>query len=77
MADNYPSAQVIGVDLSPIQSPAIPHNVVWRIDDIENTSWHPPYSDLDFVHLRSITTTLGDPIQVIQRSYQYVPRGLP
>lgn len=34
MADEYPSAKVTGVDLSPIQPPFVPPNCVFEIDDV-------------------------------------------
>ncbi|KAL1303402.1 hypothetical protein AAFC00_006794 [Neodothiora populina] len=36
MADTYPSAEVIGVDLSPIQPQMIPPNLAFEIDDVES-----------------------------------------
>ncbi|ROT38731.1 S-adenosyl-L-methionine-dependent methyltransferase [Sodiomyces alkalinus F11] len=72
VADKFPSAQVIGVDITPIQIACAPLNVTWRIDDIQTTAWDPPYSDLDFVHLRSVVTTLADPIHVLTMAYQWV-----
>ena len=35
MADKYPSAEVLGIDLSPTQSPWQPPNCRFVIDDIE------------------------------------------
>lgn len=69
VADKFPSAHVIGVDISPIQNAYGPQNVDWRIDDVEET-WSPLYSDLDFVHLRSVSVTLRDPVKVITSAYQ-------
>ncbi|EGY13723.1 uncharacterized protein VDAG_00405 [Verticillium dahliae VdLs.17] len=70
VADKFPSAQVIGVDITPIQTSCIPHNVIWRIDDIQNTTWDPPYANLDFVHLRSVTVILSDPVGVLESTFK-------
>ncbi|KAM0327964.1 hypothetical protein ACHAQA_005363 [Verticillium albo-atrum] len=75
VADTYPSAQVIGVDITPIQIASIPHNVVWRIDDIQNTTWSPPYANLDFVHLRSTVSVLSDPVRVMELAYEHLDPG--
>ncbi|OLN97573.1 Trans-aconitate 2-methyltransferase 1 [Colletotrichum chlorophyti] len=74
VADKFPSAHVIGVDISPIQSSYAPQNVDWRIDDIQET-WSPLYSDLDFVHFRSVSVTLRDPVRVVQSAYQNLKPG--
>ncbi|TEA16181.1 Secondary metabolism regulator LAE1 [Colletotrichum sidae] len=74
VADKFPSAHVIGVDISPIQNSYAPQNVDWRIDNIEDT-WSPLYSDLDFVHLRSVSVTLRDPSSVITSAYQNLKPG--
>ncbi|KAL7266005.1 NAD(+) salvage pathway protein, partial [Rhizina undulata] len=36
MADQYPSAEVIGVDLSPIQPNWVPPSLKFEVDDIED-----------------------------------------
>ncbi|KAF4918480.1 Secondary metabolism regulator LAE1 [Colletotrichum viniferum] len=74
VADKFPSAHVIGVDISPIQNAYGPQNVDWRIDDVEET-WSPLYSDLDFVHLRSVSVTLRDPVKVITSAYHNLKPG--
>ncbi|KAL0933069.1 methyltransferase domain-containing protein [Colletotrichum truncatum] len=74
VADKFPSAHVIGVDISPIQNSYAPQNVDWRIDDIEE-SWSQLYSGLDFVHFRSVSVTLRDPVKVIKSAYQNLKPG--
>jgi cyclopropane fatty-acyl-phospholipid synthase-like methyltransferase len=47
IADLYPEAKVIGVDLSPIQPEWVPTNVKFEIDDIEdNWTWPPDHFDV-------------------------------
>jgi SAM-dependent methyltransferase len=48
MADRFPSAEVVGVDLSPIQPNWVPSNVKFEIDDIED-EWTFPEDHFDFV----------------------------
>ncbi|KAJ3946373.1 uncharacterized protein N0V96_004734 [Colletotrichum fioriniae] len=74
IADKFPSAHVIGVDISPIQNCYAPQNVDWRIDDIEET-WSPLYANLDFVHMRSVCVTLRQPVNVIHSAYRNLRPG--
>jgi tRNA G46 methylase TrmB len=36
MADSYPSATVLGVDLAPVQPSWVPSNCQFEVDDVEN-----------------------------------------
>ena len=69
VAEAFPSANVIGVDLSPIQPSFAPPNVEWKVDDIE-LEWPPLYSDADLIYLRSLVTTLQDPVGVLATCYE-------
>ncbi|KAI8955049.1 S-adenosyl-L-methionine-dependent methyltransferase [Xylaria longipes] len=68
MADKYPSAEVLGVDLSPIQPPWIPSNCKFIIDDVEDT-WENG-RDWDFVHLRNMIPILNNlkPVRMLESS---------
>ena len=49
----YPSAEVIGTDLSPIQPSWVPPNVHFQIDDcILDWTW--PENYFDFIHIRNL-----------------------
>ncbi|KAL2824368.1 S-adenosyl-L-methionine-dependent methyltransferase [Aspergillus cavernicola] len=58
-ADEYPSACVTGVDLSPIQPPFVPPNCVFEIDDI-TLSWTYPPNSFDFIHVRELFGCIPD-----------------
>lgn len=49
IADKYPEAQVIGIDLSPIQPDWVPPNVKFEIDDIED-DWTWPKNHFDIIY---------------------------
>lgn len=52
MGDTYPDAEVIGVDLSPIQPNWVPPNVKFEVDDVEDDwTWPPNHFDLIFSKL--------------------------
>jgi hypothetical protein len=58
-ADAYPSAQVIGSDLSPIQSRFVPPNCTFEIEDLEST-WAYPQNHFDFIHIRELFGCVSD-----------------
>ncbi|KAG4427827.1 hypothetical protein IFR05_016691, partial [Cadophora sp. M221] len=53
MADAYPSAHVIGTDLSPIQPLFLPPNCAFEIVDL-NLDWTYPKNHFDFIHVREL-----------------------
>lgn len=59
MADEYPSAKVTGVDLSPIQPAFIPPNCVFEIDDV-TLPWTYPTNQFDFIHVRELFGCIPD-----------------
>ncbi|KAL1987707.1 hypothetical protein VTN96DRAFT_2547 [Rasamsonia emersonii] len=73
-ADQYPSAEVIGVDLSPIQPSMVAPNVKFLIDDIEQP-W--VYSKpFDFVHARFLALSIRDYKKLLKQAYDNtVPGG--
>ncbi|KAF2493858.1 S-adenosyl-L-methionine-dependent methyltransferase, partial [Lophium mytilinum] len=50
-ADQYPSADVLGIDLSPIQSEFVPPNLRFMVDDAE-AEWLYPINHFDYIHTR-------------------------
>ncbi|KXH52526.1 TAM domain methyltransferase [Colletotrichum salicis] len=51
VGDNYPEAEIDGIDLSPIQPGFVPPNVKFLVDDAE-AEWLYPDNSIDFIHLR-------------------------
>lgn len=57
-ADDHPEANVLGIDLSPIQPAFLPPNVTFQIDDAEEP-W--TYShQFDFIYSRMMTASFSD-----------------
>jgi hypothetical protein len=71
VADQYPSASVVGTDLSPIQPKWVPVNVRMYVDDCEEPDW-PHGSNFDLVHFRGMAGTLRDLDRMLKRTYPYV-----
>ncbi|KAI1840310.1 hypothetical protein JX265_013755 [Neoarthrinium moseri] len=74
MADQFPSAQVIGLDLSPIQEPWIPPNLRFIVEDIHDPWIHG--DDFDLVHLRHVSLFLKNFESVVAKAFQHLrPSG--
>lgn len=58
-ADAYPSAEVIGTDLSPIQPLFVPSNVKFELDDAQ-LEWTYKPNTFDFVHIRCLFGSISD-----------------
>ncbi|KAM0550592.1 hypothetical protein ACHAPJ_008850 [Fusarium lateritium] len=74
MGDEYPSAEVIGIDLSPIQPPWVPPNVRFLVDDAEAT-WLYSDNSLDLVHLRNMSTAIKDWPALLEQIYRALKPG--
>lgn len=71
MGDAYPSASILGVDLSLIQFVWVPPNVRFMVDDAES-SWLEDENFYDLVHGRYITPAIQDFPALIQGAYEHV-----
>jgi SAM-dependent methyltransferase len=73
MGDKYPSAEVLGLDLSPIQPDWVPPNVKFLVDDVE-AEWLNG-DQIDFVHLRNMIPVLKDPVALLKQVYDNLKPG--
>jgi SAM-dependent methyltransferase len=74
MADKFPSAEVVGVDIAPTQPQFVPPNCSFEIDDIEQ-DWPYKESHFDFVHGRDLMTAVRDWPRLISQSYTHLVPG--
>ncbi|KAH7219756.1 S-adenosyl-L-methionine-dependent methyltransferase [Fusarium oxysporum] len=58
-ADQYPKAEVIGTDLSPIQPDWVPPNVRFELEDA-TSNWTWSNDRFDFVHMRYLIGAIAD-----------------
>ncbi|BDD57552.1 hypothetical protein MPDQ_007446 [Monascus purpureus] len=73
IGDMFPSAQVIGNDLSPIQPSMVPPNVQFEVDDIESDwAFRTPF---DFIHGRYLASAVRDWPRLFQQTYQNLKPG--
>ncbi|EFX01042.1 methyltransferase type 12 [Grosmannia clavigera kw1407] len=72
--DQYPNCKVIGTDLSPIQSPWVPPNVLFQIDDF-TLDWTFRPNSLDFVHTRWLIGSVPDWTVLMKQAYAALKPG--
>ncbi|KAI1401491.1 S-adenosyl-L-methionine-dependent methyltransferase [Hypoxylon fuscum] len=74
MGDAYPGANVLGVDLSPIQPQWVPPNVRFMVDDVES-DWLHPKNHFDYIHSRHTIMAIKDWDQLLRTSYEHLKPG--
>lgn len=74
MADEYPGADVTGIDLSPIQPAWVPPNVKFIVDDAE-TDWVEEPNSLDYIHLRHMCLAIKDIPRLLAQAYTALKPG--
>ncbi|ETN45780.1 uncharacterized protein HMPREF1541_09613 [Cyphellophora europaea CBS 101466] len=73
MGDLYPSAQILGNDLSPVQPSSVPPNVSFEVDDIESDwAYNAPF---DYIHSRSMAGSLKDWPRLMRQAFQHTKPG--
>ncbi|KAJ9273733.1 hypothetical protein DTO212C5_12 [Paecilomyces variotii] len=73
-ADMFPSTEVWGNDLSPIQPSYVPPNVKFIIDDFED-DWAYGDQKFDYIHARYMATTVKDFPRLLRQCYSNVTPG--
>ncbi|PNP61702.1 hypothetical protein FNYG_13563 [Fusarium nygamai] len=73
-ADQYPSAQVIGTDISPIQPSWVPPNCEFYIDDAQ-LEWTWPADYFDYIHIRDLYGSIDDWFALYKRAYRHLKPG--
>jgi len=74
MADLYPEAEVIGVDLSPIQPGWVFPNVHFQVDDMEQ-DWTFADDSFDFIHIRTLCPAIKDWPRLLKQCYRALKPG--
>ena len=70
MADAYPSAEVVGVELSPSQPMLVPPNLIFHIDDFDD-EWNYTCS-FDYIHARLLAGRIRDWARLVRQCFEYV-----
>ncbi|OTB03948.1 hypothetical protein M426DRAFT_59510 [Hypoxylon sp. CI-4A] len=74
MGDAYPSANVLGIDLSPIQPQWVPPNVRFLVDDVES-QWLHPKNHFDYIHSRHTIMAIKDWDKLLKTSHEHLKPG--
>lgn len=74
VADMFPSAEVLGVDIAPIQPKWVAPNCSFEIDDIED-SWTYRTDNFDFIHLRDPLYMVRDWPKLMRQAYEHTKPG--
>ncbi|OMP82058.1 Phosphoethanolamine N-methyltransferase 3 [Diplodia seriata] len=73
-AEEYPEAEVVGVDLSPIQPSVVPSNCTFVVDDCTQ-SWSFPKDEFDLVHIRALFGSVSDWPAFYKEAYDHIKPG--
>lgn len=74
VADQYPSAEVIGTDISPVQPKWVPPNLHYEIDDLEQ-EWLFRSNSFDFINVRFMFYAIKDWPAMLQQAYRTLKPG--
>lgn len=74
MAEEYPKAMIVGMDVSPIQPKTKPANVEWIVQDMEDT-WRFPEDYFDLIHLSLVHGCVADWDQMMQQITTHLRPG--
>jgi SAM-dependent methyltransferase len=74
VADMYPSAEVIGVDIAPIQPKWTASNCQFEIDDVEET-WTFKQNSFDFIHFRDPLYVVRNWPKLMEQCYSHTKPG--
>ena len=74
IADQYPSAAVVGTDLSPVQPTMVPPNLKFEIDDFEQ-EWTFQKDSFDFIHWRLLLASVSDYPKLFRQAFQHMKPG--
>ncbi|AEO54738.1 hypothetical protein MYCTH_2297650 [Thermothelomyces thermophilus ATCC 42464] len=74
MGDQFPTASILGVDLSPIQPEWVPPNVRFIVDDVESP-WLHPRNYFDYIHSRHTVMAIKDWPKLMRRCLEHLRPG--
>lgn len=73
-ADNYPSAQVIGTDLSPVQPAYVPPNCRFYVEDAEK-DWEFDNTPFDYIHSRMLVVAIRNWSRFFEQAFRALKPG--
>jgi len=73
-ADQFPTAEVIGTDISPSQPTWVPPNLKFEIDDATQ-EWTYPENHFDYIHMRYLFGSIADWPKLLKQTYRACKPG--
>ncbi|VTT58749.1 unnamed protein product, partial [Fusarium fujikuroi] len=74
MADEYPSAEVLGTDISAVQPAFVPLNCSFQIEDAQ-LDWTFKPDEFDFIHIRYLYGAIDDWKKLYRQAFAHLPVG--
>lgn len=75
MAEEFPDAEIVGTDLSPIQPSFSPPNCTFIIDDAESDWAFTKDEAFDYIHARSMGGGIGEWDRLLKQAYCHLQPG--
>lgn len=75
VADELPTSEVEGVDLSPIQPSLVPPNCKFVVDDYEAEWRFETGKTFDLIHMRNLAACVADWPQLFRRAFEHTTPG--
>ncbi|KAH8819159.1 S-adenosyl-L-methionine-dependent methyltransferase [Xylogone sp. PMI_703] len=75
VADLYPSAEVTGIDLSPIQPRWVPPNCSFVVDNVEDDWLYTESQAFDYIHLRAMSGSIKDWPRLYEQVFEHTKSG--
>ena len=75
MAEEFPNAEIMGTDLSPIQPNWAPPNCTFLVDDAESDWAYTKEESFDYIHARSMGGSIADWGRLLRQAYDHVKPG--
>ncbi|KAK8256024.1 S-adenosyl-L-methionine-dependent methyltransferase [Phyllosticta capitalensis] len=74
MAEQFPSAEVIGTDIAPVQPTWTPPNCYFEVDDCE-MDWQFRKNSFDFIHSRDCYLSVRDWPRFVRQAFEHLKEG--
>ncbi|TGZ76668.1 S-adenosyl-L-methionine-dependent methyltransferase [Ascodesmis nigricans] len=71
----YPDAEIIGVDIAPIQPLWTVNNVSFQLHDVIEKAWAWPEGYFDYIHSRTLGTAVTDWNEYLERMWRHTKPG--
>ncbi|KAG9235787.1 S-adenosyl-L-methionine-dependent methyltransferase [Amylocarpus encephaloides] len=75
IANLYPSADVLGLDIAGTQPEWVPPNCRFQVIDIEDPVWTLQKDSYDFIHARDLLLAIRDWPRLVKQSFDHIKPG--